>query len=109
MTADGGIARDHDLVVLHRHTQSDSYRPEVSEDLAAVAEAGVQAAIGVVPRQGKPVITVAVGGKARDHDLVTLHRHAQSGSALPEVGEDLAAVAEPGVQAAVGVVPGQGK
>src|SRR5262249_2643275 len=75
---------------------------------------GVETAVGVVPGQAEvPPYARAAGhtGAARGHDLaVGLERHA--GAELTdagEVGSDFAAGAEGRVEAAVGVVPGQGE
>ena len=111
-----GIARHDDLAVgLHRHAEGSlGAAGEVGDDLAGAggAEAGVEGAVGVVPRQGE-VVGRAVEGFAYHDDLaVGLHRHAVgSVAAAGEVGDDLAGAggAEGGVEAAVGVVPRQGE
>src|SRR5437588_123654 len=101
-----GVTRRHNLAVrLQHHAIGYVARGvEFGGDLAVAAEAGVQAAVGVVPRQSKVSTGGDLVGIARRHDLaVRLHGNAKGvvvGGA--EVGCGLAADTETKVKGAGG-------
>ena len=108
-----GIARGDDLPVrLQRHGKRlVGASGKVGPHLAAGAEAGVQAAVRVAPNDEHVIPSVSGGGRAHGDDLpVRLDRHGVGiVVASGDAGQHLAVGVEGGVQAAVGVVTGQGQ
>src|SRR5262249_19880374 len=107
----GGEPGGHDLAVgLDGHASGlVKGAGEVGGNHAAAAETGVEAAVAVVAGQSEVAAGAALEGEAGGDDLaVTLDGN--SSDRADEAGvvrDDLAAAAESGVEAAVGVVAGQ--
>ena len=83
---------------------------KIDDELAIAVEAPIQAAIGIVARQGK-VIVAAVIGETNDNDLaICLHSHGPAHIIQAiEVSGEQAAGAKSAIQAAIGVVARQGE
>ena len=86
---------------------------EVRHDRSACAEAGVETAVGVVPREDEVVVVghVAAGGAGCDDLAVRLHRDTVSADDLEplELRRHLPATAEARVETAIRVVAGNGQ
>src|SRR5207245_1066394 len=99
----------------HIHASVDVRRErggEVPGYLAARAERGIQAAVGVVADHGEVDVARVLGIRhPRQHDLAVRLEANVPGKvpAVIDVGDRLAAAAEGGIQAAIGVVADHGE